>query len=214
MPIIYGFAATTSDMHNMSVSNASPGFAKQARYGALMAKRYGLACRSGGGMSDAGGLTAQAGIESAMSLFEAFSEKANFVMHATGSLQSFSTVNYEKFMLDLETIARMRYYFSELDCSDEALAFDALHDVIFEDEQFMFCEHTLKRCRTDPFMNTVSLHGRSRGVPNTELYVSCRAKLAYELEQYEKPSLDPAVERQLDDYMRALGMREADIRKV
>lgn len=201
MPLIYGFAATTSDMHNMSVCNASPGFVKEARYGALMAKRYGLACRSGGGMSDAGGLTAQAGAESAMSLFESFSEKANFVMHATGSLQSFSTVNYEKFMLDLETIARMRYYFSPLDCSDEALAFDALQGVICEDEQFMFSEHTLERCRVDPFFNTVSLHGRSRGEPNTELYVSCRAKLAYELDQYVKPPLDADVERQLDDYM-------------
>ncbi|MDO4572137.1 MAG: trimethylamine methyltransferase family protein, partial [Clostridia bacterium] len=49
LPIIYGFAATTSDLRSMGVCNASPGFLKQARYGALLAKRYGLACRSGGG---------------------------------------------------------------------------------------------------------------------------------------------------------------------
>ena len=214
LPIIYGFAATTSDMRDMSVCNASPGFVKEARYGARMAKRYGLACRSGGGMSDAGGLTAQAGVESAMNLFESFAEKANFVMHAAGSLQSFAAVSYEKFMLDIETAARMRYYFSPLDCTDEALGYEALHDVIVDGDQFMYCEHTLERCRIDPFLNTVSLHGRVNADANAALLSSCRTQMEYLLSQYQKPPLDTAVETQLDDYMRAYGMREEDIRKI
>lgn len=82
-PIIYGFASTVSDMTNMQASNASPGFVKEARYGSLLAKRYGVPCRSGGGMSDASGLTAQAGVESVMSFFESFQERANLMMHAT-----------------------------------------------------------------------------------------------------------------------------------
>ena len=37
-PVVYGFASTVSDMKNMQASNASPGFVKEAKYGALMAK--------------------------------------------------------------------------------------------------------------------------------------------------------------------------------
>ncbi|MDO4572136.1 MAG: trimethylamine methyltransferase family protein, partial [Clostridia bacterium] len=165
-------------------------------------------------MSDAGGLSAQAGVESALGLFEAFSMGANFVMHAAGSLHSFAAVSYEKFMLDMETIARLQYYFSALDCSDDALGFEALKSVVTEEEQFMFSEHTLRRCRLDPFFNTVSLHGRALGEPNVAIYASCRAAIEHRLAGYRTPPLDPAVERALDGHMRALGMRETDIQKV
>lgn len=208
LPMVYGFAATTSDMRNMQVSNASPGFLSQARYGAMLAKRYGLPCRSGGGMSDAGGLTAQAGVESAMGLFESFSQGANLVMHATGSLHSFSTVNYEKFIMDIETVDRLRYYYSDIPDDDEALAFDALKNVLESGSQFMLSEHTLMRCREDPWEPMLSLHGRSSGEPNAELYGSIAKKLADILDEYKKPTLGPETEKALDDYMRGLGLEQ------
>ena len=213
-PLIYGFAATTSDMRSMKVSNAGPGFLKEARYGALMAKKYGLACRSGGGMSNAGGLTAQAGVESAMSLFESFTEKANLVMHATGSADSFNSVSYEKFILDIETINRMRYYFSALPCDEEALAFDAIKDAVEEGETFVSSEHTFDRCRVDPWYSQVSLHGKSHGDPNQELYASIKNKMNEMLDTYRIPSLPEEKRKALDEIMRELGMKEHDIAKV
>lgn len=213
-PVIYGFAATTSDMRSMKVSNAGPGFLKEARYGALMAKRYGLACRSGGGMSNAGGLTAQAGVESAMSLFESFTEKANLVMHATGSMDSFNSVCYEKFILDIETIGRMKYYFSDLPDDEEALAFDTIREVAEGGESFVSSEHTFDRCRIDPWYSEVSLHGRSKGEPNAELYASIRKKMGEMLENYRCPALPPEKKEQLDKIMRRLGMKAEDIAKV
>ena len=213
-PVIYGFAATTSEIRSMKVSNAGPGFLKEARYGALMAKKYGLACRSGGGMTDAGGLTAQAGVESAMSLFESFTEKANLVMHATGSADSFNSVSYEKFILDLETISRMRYYFSDLPDDEDALAFDAIQDVIEEDETFVSSEHTFERCRTDPWVSKVSVHGKTNGDPNEALYASIHRKMDEMLGSYRCPALPPEKRAALDELMRGLGMKESDISKV
>lgn len=213
-PIIYGFAATVSDMKNMNVSNACPGFLKEARYGALMSKKYGLACRSGGGMSNANGLTAQAGVESAMSLFESFSEKANLVMHATGSLHSFNTVSYEKFIMDIETIDRMRYYFSDLPDDDDALAFDAIQEVIEDGSNFITAEHTFERCRVDPWFSTVSVHDNGKGDPNGELYASAQKRIQKVLDEYEYPALPQEKRDALDTIMRKLGMREEDIAKV
>ena len=213
-PVIYGFAATVSDMKNMNVSNACPGFLKEARYGALMSKRYGFACRSGGGMSNAGGLTAQAGVESAMSMFESFSEKANLVMHATGSLHSFNTVSFEKFLLDIETYDRMRYYFSELSVDEDALAFDALREAVEEDESFITAEHTFEHCRTEPWNSQVSLHGTSSGEPNAGLYASIQKRMQEMLDGYQAPALEPEKRGALDDIMRRLGMQEADIART
>ena len=213
-PLIYGFAATVSDMRSMKVSNACPGFLKEARYGALMAKKYGLACRSGGGMSNAGGLTAQAGVESAMSLFESFSEKANLVMHATGSMDSFNSVSYEKFIMDIETINRMRYYFSDLPDDEEAMAFDVIKEVVEEDDTFMTCDHTFERCRIDPWYSQVSLHGRAHGEPNAELYASIHKRMNEMLDRYQCPALPEEKRSAMDALMRGLGMKESDIAKV
>ena len=69
-----------------------------------MAKKYGLSCRSGGGMSD-----------------------------ASGSLHYFNTVSFEKFILDIETYTRMKYYFGEMPADEEALAFDAIKEAVEEE---------------------------------------------------------------------------------
>lgn len=201
-------------MKNMQVSNASPGFVKEAKYGALMAKRYGLACRSGGGMSDASGLTAQAGVESAMSMFESFSERANLMMHATGSLHSFNTVSFEKFLLDIETYTRMKYYFSDLPDDEDALAFDAIQEAVEEGGVFITLDHTYERCRIDPWYSQVSIHANTKGDPNQVLYESIQKRLNALLESYTCPAL-PAEQRQaLDEIMRGLGMKASDMAKV
>jgi trimethylamine---corrinoid protein Co-methyltransferase len=213
-PLVYGFAATVSDMQDMSVSSASPGFLKQALWGARMAKHYGLPFRSGGGMSDAGGMTAQAGVESAMNLFVSFSEGVNLVMHATGSLHSFGSVNYEKFILDIETCERLRYYFEPLDDSVEALALEPLREVIETGGQFMTHDHTFARCRLDPWIPQISLHGRSKAEPNMELFDSLRKRMGELLASYVKPDLPPETEKALDDQIRAAGLSEEFIRMV
>jgi len=214
LPVVYGFAATTSDMRDMKVCNATPGFLKQAKFGAMLAKRYGLPCRSGGGMSDAGGLTAQAGVESALGLFEAFTEGANLVMHAAGSLHSFNTVCYEKFILDIETIDRLRYYFDELLTDEEAVAFEATKEVVESGGQFMMSEHTLERCRTDPWQPTVSLHGSATGEPNAELYESINRRMTVMLGTYRRPELDAATEAALDKYAVEHGVPDYIIKKA
>lgn len=214
MPVVYGFAATISDMRNLNVSNASAGFNKEAYYGALMAKKYGFPCRSGGGMSDAGGLTAQAGVESAIGLSQSYNSKANLIMHSTGSLHSFNTVSFEKFILDIETIGRLRYLYAPLDVDDEALAFEPLKEVIEDDSQFMLHPHTLMRCRIDPWEPEVSLHGNAHGDPNQELYDSIHRCMDAKLASYQQPAMDAETAKALDEYVLSLGVPQIVIDKL
>lgn len=213
-PIVYGFAATVSDMATMGVSNACPGFVKEAKYGALMAKKYGVPCRSGGGMTNASGLTAQAGVESAMSMFESFSQKANLMMHACGSMHSFNTVSFEKFILDMETFTRMKYYFSDLPTDEDSLAFDVIKEVIEEEETFVTQDHTFDHCRTDPWYSTVSIHKNTEGDPNKVLYDSIQKRMNYLIGHYQCPELPEETRAALDEFMRKLGMKESDIARV
>ena len=213
-PIIFGHAATVSDMKNMQVSNACPGFVKIAKYGALLAKKYGVPCRSGGSMSNASGLTAQAGVESAMSMFESFTERANLMMHATGSLHSFNTVSFEKVLLDIETFTRMKYYFSETPADEHAMAFDAIKEVIVNNSNFVVSSHTYERFRIDPWYSQVSLHCNTEGDPNKALYTSIRNRMDTLLGSYHQPEM-PAEQRQaLDTFMRELGMNQSDMDKI
>lgn len=214
VPVIYCFAATVSDLNNMNPYNSGPGFLKEAKYGAMLAKKYGFACRSGGGMSDASGFTAQAGVESAMNLFHSFECKANFVMHAAGSLHSFGTVSYEKFILDMETIDRLRYYSSDLDVEEEALAFDAIREAVEEGENFILSEHTLERMRKDPWTPMISLHNKSHGDPNQELIASAQKKIAALLENYHRPALEQEKRSRLDELMRKVGLSESEIARI
>ncbi len=214
-PIIFGFASTVSDMRNMQVSNASPGFVKEAKYGSLLAKRYGVPCRSGGGMSDANGLTAQAGVESAMSFYESFQERANLMMHATGSLHSFNTISFEKFILDIETYTRMNYYFNDIPTDEDALAFDAIKEAVFEEDgTFVTLDHTFERCREDPWYSQVSIHKKTTGDPNAALYASCQARIEELLAGYQCPALPEEKRAALDELMRSIGMKDADIARV
>ena len=180
----------------------------------MLAKSYGMPCRSGGGMSDAGGLTAQAGVESAMGLFESFSEGANLIMHATGSLHSFNTVCYEKFILDIETIDRLLYYFEELPVDEDSLAFEAVSEVVTSGGQFMTSDHTLERCRTDPWQPQVSLHGKANLEPNAELYASINSQIDRMLKGYRRPELDAALEVELDKYAARHGLAKEIIEKA
>lgn len=213
-PMIYAFAATVSDMANMAVSNCCPGFNKESKYAALLAKKYGLPCRSGGGMSDASGLTAQAGVESAINFFESFNERCNLMMHAAGSLHSFMTVSLEKFILDIETYTRMKYYFDDMPSDEDALAFDVIKDVIESGDSFVTTEHTFDHCRTDPWYPQVSLHKNTEGDPGQALLESIQARLNKVLDEYECPALPADVRAKLDDIMRRIGMKESDIARI
>lgn len=214
-PVMYLFASYGSNVQSGSASIGSPELIKAGRYGSLLAKKYGLACRSGGGLSDAKGVTAQAGIETAMCLLHSNLYKANIVMHAAGILDSFATMSYEKLMLDFEVIDRCINYLEDIEVNENTLAIEALKKVAMKGENFLNQKHTVKNCRK-AYNPQVSLRtnlpeGKD---PNEALYESMQARVEKQLAGYVRPELDPSIEKKLDDYMLSIGMKEEDIKKV
>lgn len=214
-PVMYEFASYGSNVQTGNASIGTPELIKAGRYGSLLAKKYGLACRSGGGLSDAKGVTAQAGIETAMCLMHTNLYKANIVMHAAGILDSFATMSYEKLMLDFEVIDRCANYFEDIEVSDRTLAIDTIKKVALNDEIFLNQKHTVKNCRK-AYIPQVSLRTNlpAGKDPNQALYESMNKRIEKQLEAYVKPELDPVIEKKLDDYMLSIGMKLEDIKKI
>jgi trimethylamine--corrinoid protein Co-methyltransferase len=214
-PVIHEFSCYGSNVQSGNASIGSPELIKAGRYGSLLAKKYGLACRSGGALSDAKGVTAQAGVETAMCLFHTNLYKGNMAMHSAGILDSFATMSYEKLMLDFEVIDRCDNYFEDIEVSENTLAFDTIKDVAVNGGVFLNKKHTVKNCRK-AYNPQVSLRNNlpAGKDPNQALYESMNKKMEKQLASYVKPALDPAVEKQLDDYMVKIGMKPEDIAKV
>lgn len=214
-PVMYEFASYGSNVQTGNASIGTPELIKAGRYGSLLAKKYGLACRSGGGLSDAKGVTAQAGIETAMCLMHTNLYKANIVMHAAGILDSFATMSYEKLMLDFEVIDRCANYFEDIEVSDKTLAIDTIKKVALNDEIFLNQKHTVKNCRK-AYIPQVSLRTNlpAGKDPNQALYESMNKRIEKQLAAYVKPELDPVIEKKLDDYMLSIGMKLEDIKKI
>ena len=214
-PVMYLFASYGSNVQSGNASIGTPELIKAGRYGSLLAKKYGLACRSGGGLSDAKGVTAQAGIETAMCLMHSNFYKANIVMHSAGILDSFATMSYEKLMLDFEVIDRLANYMEDIEVSDKTLAIDTLKKVVETEGIFLNQKHTVKNCRK-AYIPQVSLRTNlPEGMdPNEQLYDSMQARMDKQLAAYVKPELDSEIEKQLDDFMLSIGMKQEDIDKI
>ena len=214
-PVIYLLASYGSNVQTGNASIGTPELIKAGRYGSLLAKKYGLACRCGGGLTDAKGVTAQAGVETAMCLMHNAYYKGNLVQHSAGILDSFATMSYEKLMLDFEVIDRLANYMEDIEVNENTLALKTLKKVAETEGIFLNQKHTVKNCRK-AYIPQVSLRtSLPEGMdPNKQLYDSMHKRMEKQLAAYVKPELDSEIEKQLDDFMLSIGMKQEDIDKI
>ena len=106
-PVVYGNTSAAVDMRTMAIALGAPEYAQIEAIGRALARRYGLPYRSGGGLTDAKVVDAQAGVESALNLAVAVANHNDLIFHALGSMESFLSVSYEKWLLDEETLGRL-----------------------------------------------------------------------------------------------------------
>ena len=207
-PIIYSMACTTTDMKTGNVSIGSPGFALQAAYTSNLAKLYNLPNRAGGGQCDANGITIQAGAETMMNMMATHQEKSNFIQHAAGILDSYSSISFEKFVADLEIINRLKYYYQDLEISDKTIPMKVIKDVALNNKSFLTGKHTAKRCRKDPWFPSIALRGKLKlnDTPENLMLESINKQINKLLDEYEKPEISFEIQSSLREYMLKVGV--------
>jgi trimethylamine--corrinoid protein Co-methyltransferase len=145
----------------------------------------------------------QAGIESTLALVSAARCGINFVLHACGILGSYISMSYEKFLADEELCGVVRKLVKPVAVTDETIDVEMIQKVGIGG-QYLTEPKTFKLCRTEFFLpqlaNRQNCDGwKAAGKPRLDQRAAdaLQARLA----KYEKPEIDPAVERALSDYV-------------
>jgi len=202
-PVIYGSTSSAMDMKTGALSIGAPELSKNIHLVAQMARFYGLPARSGGGLTDSLFPDAQAGAESALALSTAVRGGINFILHSCGILGSYIAMSFEKFLIDEEVCGMVRSMIRPLDLTDESIDIDVIKEVGIGG-QYLTHPKTFQLCRTEFFMPTLM----SRQNPDAwtksgkkSIDMIAEDKVAQRLATYEKPAIDPAIEKELTEYV-------------
>jgi len=139
-PVVYGVPTATVDDRYGSLSIGGPESALFAAFAGQMGRYYDVPSRGGGGLTDAKRVDYQSGFESTLLQAVTHFSGVDFVLHATGVLESYSTISPEKFVLDCEVIRSLDRFGDGFDIEDSDFRLDQLAAVdpgghFLEDEE-------------------------------------------------------------------------------
>ncbi|MEH0018254.1 MAG: trimethylamine methyltransferase family protein [Desulfobacter sp.] len=206
-PAVYGSATSGTDMRTGAFAIGSPESALAVKYCARLAKMYGIPCRGGGALNDAKNVSVQAGVEGTMIQMVANQEKINFNFHSAGGLDTYGSMSYEKFVVDLDILGRIRHFLNDINTDDDHLALDVIKEAGCGG-QYLTHMHTGMNCRTAAFISDISLQGalKEGTDPDQALAEKMAAKINALLDSYQKPDLDPGIAAKLDTCLGAFGV--------
>lgn len=202
-PVVYGSTSSAMDMKTGALSIGAPELSKNIHLVAQMARFYNLPSRSGGGLTDSLCTDAQAGVESALALYTASTSGINFILHACGILGSYIAMSFEKFLVDEELCGMIRNMIKPVAVTDEAIDLDIIKQVGIGG-QYLTHPKTFKLCRTEFYMPSLMSRKNKDAwakAGKQHIYQIAEDKVAQRLATYERPDIDPDIEKQLTDFV-------------
>lgn len=202
-PVLYGTASSNIDMRNAAPAIGSPESAISIAVCAQLARYYGIPSRGGGALTDSPLPDAQSNYERAFTLLTSVLSGINFLMHGLGVLESYLTLSYEQYVIDLELLGMVREMVRPPDISTETLALETI-DRVGPGGFFLDAQHTLRHYRQAHFLPQISLRQPyqqwvSEGAHDAVERANRRCREM--LESYQKPAFDPEVEGKLRDFV-------------
>lgn len=202
-PCIFGAFVTSIDMNSGAPTFGTPE-AAHITYGAgQLARRLKLPYRSAGGFCGSKLPDAQAGYESANSLNTGLQAGVNFMLHGCGWLEGGLVASFEKFVMDADQLGALHQFARGVAMDENAQAMGAIEEV-GPGGHYLGCAHTQAHFK-EAFWRSDVLDYKpfetwaDEGERDT--VTLAKAKVAYLLENYRQPALDPAVDAALRDYI-------------
>ncbi|WP_286193795.1 trimethylamine methyltransferase family protein [Tropicibacter sp. R16_0] len=202
-PVVFGNFVTTVDLKSGSPSFGTPESALASYVAGQLARRVGLPIRCSGAFTSSKVPDGQAMMESVTALHAAVLSGANFVLQSAGWLEGALTMSYEKLVMDADYLGAMHRCLGGLPLDDEAFAMDAFAEV-GPGGHFFGCGHTMRNYETAFYdaelSDTQSFETWSeRGSPDSMRRANRKWK--EDLQRYEAPPLDAAIDESLRDFM-------------
>ncbi|RME73435.1 MAG: trimethylamine methyltransferase [Chloroflexi bacterium] len=202
-PCVYGSFLSNIDMKTGAPCFGTPENALALFAGAQMARYYNLPYRSGGNFTAACSPDAQAGYESASTIWPTILAGVNFVLHAAGWLEGGLIAGYEKFILDLEMCGMMTRFMQGIGLTEDDFAWDAFQEA-GPGQHFLGTQHTTRHYETAFYQHSVfSMDNYEKWAEDGSPTAFQRANAIWKrmLKAYEPPPLDPAIAEQLEDFV-------------
>ncbi len=202
-PIVYGLGGSPTEMKTGGYVNASPEDAKHTAIVTALGRYYNIPCRSQGALTESFCLDYQAGMESAMMLTTAALSGANLSLHACGTYGSMLGMSYEKFIADEDLCGAIKKLMQPVEFTDDAFSMDMIKE-LGTSGNYLMEMHTLKRCRSEFFMPELSIrtiHNKWLEMEPRDITERAAGILAKRFAEYEKPEIDPDIEKHLVQYV-------------
>jgi trimethylamine--corrinoid protein Co-methyltransferase len=190
-PVVYGSTSSAMDLRSGSLACGAPELSMIVNMTAQMARHYRLPSRSGGSLTDALCVDAQAGAESALSLLTAVNSGINFILHSAGILGSYISMSFEKFVVDEEVGAMVRRMVRPMPVGEEEIDARGIVEV-GPGGNFLTRPRTARLCRQEIFqpglMNRLNLEAwEAKGSPDVSRLAS--EKVKGRLESWKAPDM-------------------------
>lgn len=202
-PVIYGGFATNVDMKSGSPAFGTPEGAWAMAAGAQFARRYHLPYRGSGSLNTSKMPDAQAVYETMWSIWPAVLAHTNFILHAVGWLESGLVSSFEKFVIDVESLAMFAHLLAGQIIDDETLALEMMAEVGPGGHHFG-TPHTQARFSSEFYPSIVAdRQDHETWRLNGAQDVATRANRIWKqvVADYEAPAMDDAVRDELAEFV-------------
>jgi trimethylamine--corrinoid protein Co-methyltransferase len=210
-PVLYGTVSTIANMRLGTVALGAIETGLITTGAAQMARYYGLPCRSVGGATESKLEDVQAGLERANTLLPAVLAGVNFIT-CGGTLDGSMLESEPMLLLDDELCGAALRLARGVQVDAESLALDVIQEVGFGGE-YLTQPHTARHFRQEHYMpellprepySTWKKEGARSALDRA------RDKVRQILAEHQPRALDPALERELDEYRDMVAARTID----
>ncbi len=201
-PVAYGGFTSNVDMKSGAPAFGTPEYMKAAIVGGQLARRYRLPYRTSN-VCAANTVDAQAAYESVFSLWGAIMGGGNFIKHAAGWLEGGLSASFEKTILDVDLLQMVAEFLAPLAIDDDTLALDAVREV-GPGGHYFGAAHTRARYREAfyaPVLSDWRNHESWREAGSPTAMQKANRLWKEMLAAYEAPSLDPAIDEELEAFV-------------
>jgi len=202
-PLVYGLGGSPTDMRKGAYVNASPEDAKHIAISSAMGRYYNMPCRGQGALTESFCLDYQAGMESAVMLTVAALSGIHVSLHNCGTYGSMLAMSFEKFIADEDLCGALKQLMKPVELTDDAFAIDLIKEM-GTSGNYLMQPHTLRRCRDEFFIPDLAirtLHSNWLTMEPREITARASRLLEKRLAEYQKPEIDPMLEKELAQYV-------------
>jgi len=209
-PVVYGSTSSQMDMRTSTSPVAASETVIIALASIQLARFYNLPSRTGGSLTDAHMPDAQALAEGSLMLSTVLRSGVNLVYHSCGQMGSYISMSFEKWLIDEEMICNFRRIMKPLSITEETIDIETIKNVGIGGE-YLTHPTTYQQFKnlSQPHLFNRKDYEKwsSEGQKSVDQVAS--QELEKRLDLYQKPALDPQIEKSILDYVKQRKTRKS-----